>query len=581
MKSTLINLVSLLILTSVLSCKNDPKNIDDTIHIRLPKDPDRINPLINPNPISREIYQYIHLPLADYDPKSYELTPILLKTIPNEIAIDTGKYKGGIAFDIEIREDAKWDDGSPITAADYEFTIKAINLPSTNAGKYRELTSNISDIILDKSNVKKCRVIFKEDYLLALETAVTVEVYQQSYYDTRNALKNYTLASIVDTTLIKKDTSIARFVADFNGNDYSRSKIRGSGPYSFVKWVTDQTVELKRKEDYWAKNINVANLAQGPEKMIFHIIVDDVTALTQLQNGQLDIMNQVPADKYEEMKKDANLSAKFDFFEPSLTKYYYININHRRPELAELNVRKALNHLIQIDDIIANLENGKGQRLASPIHPIKTTYNHKLKNIPFSIDEAKKLLDSGGWSDTDKDGILDKMIKGNKVSLDLDILISGQELGKRLALMLKDNAAKVGIKINIMEKDFKQIKSENLKTRNYDLVPAVLSGDIQTWDDLTGRWHSASDTPSGSNEISYHNSTLDQMLDQVLTTKDVRARIAKYHEIQQIIYDDCPVIFLYAPKERLVVSKKWQASSSAKRPGYMANTFTASSKLSI
>ena len=65
------------------------------------------------------------------------------------MSIDTGLYTGGIYFDIELSNDAKWDNGSPITAEDYLFTIKAINLPLTNAGKYREITQNITDVLAD------------------------------------------------------------------------------------------------------------------------------------------------------------------------------------------------------------------------------------------------------------------------------------------------------------------------------------------------------------------------------------------------------------------------------------------------
>ena len=140
------------------------------------------------------MYQYIHIPLADFDPATLELTPLLIKSIPQEIPIDTGYYKGGISFNIEILEEARWDDGSPITGQDYLFTIKAINLPLTNAGKYREFAQHIKKIVIDQSNPKKFKVIFSEDYLLALESAVNFEVYPKYFYDSINALNNYELS---------------------------------------------------------------------------------------------------------------------------------------------------------------------------------------------------------------------------------------------------------------------------------------------------------------------------------------------------------------------------------------------------
>ena len=59
--------------------------------------------------------------------------------------------------------------------------------------------------------------------------------------------------------------------------------------------------------------------------------------------------------------------------------------------------------------------------------------------------------------------------------MELEIFVSSQPLGKKIAIMLQESASKVGIKIKITEKDFKLIRSENLKTRKYHLVPAVLS----------------------------------------------------------------------------------------------------------
>ncbi|MFN8339554.1 MAG: ABC transporter substrate-binding protein [Saprospiraceae bacterium] len=68
--------------------------------------------------------------------------------------IDTGNLRWS-NIDVELLENAKWDNGQPITAEDYVFTIKAINLPSTNAGKYRDFTQHISNIELDPKIIQK------------------------------------------------------------------------------------------------------------------------------------------------------------------------------------------------------------------------------------------------------------------------------------------------------------------------------------------------------------------------------------------------------------------------------------------
>ena len=230
---------------------------------------------------------------------------------------------------------------------------------------------------------------------------------------------------------------------------------------------------------------------------------------------------------------------------------------------------------MDVDNIIQNLENGMGVRSTGPVHPIKKTFNKDNQPIKFDTDAAKKLLESSGWKDSDGDGIIDKIINGKKTSLQLEVLISGQELGKKLAIMLQESAKKVGIDIKITEKDFKLIRAENLKTRKYQLVPAVLSQDIIAWDDLS-KWLSENDTPDGSNDMSYRDPETDRLIANIITTKNENERVALYKKIQEQIYNNQPAIFLYAPEEKIVISKKWNSSSTAKRPGYMANTFSLS-----
>lgn len=115
--------------------------------------------------------------------------------------------------------------------------------------------------------------------------------------------------------------------------------------------------------------------------------------------------------------------------------------------------------------------------------------------------------------------------------------------------MLQESATRAGIKIMISEKDFKLIRAENLKTRKFNLVPAVLSQDIIAWDDLS-KWHSENDTPDGSNDMSYRNKETDALIDKIISTKSDAERIVLYKQIQEQIYVDQPVIFLYCPEEK-------------------------------
>src|SRR5690606_21949430 len=205
-------------------------------------------------------------------------------------------------------------------------------------------------------------------------------------------------------------------------------------------------------------------------------------------------------------------------------------------------------------------------------------YERSLKPVEFDLEKAKSLLGSAGWTDTDKDGILDKVIDRKKRDLVLDIYVSGQELGNQVALLLQQNAGKAGIKINIVEKEFKQIRAEHIKTRNYHLIPSVVSTDLNAWDELRSRYHSLSDNPGGANDGSYHNPEADLLLDRIPAESNEEKRMDMYLQLQKIIYEDQPMIYLYVPTERIIVNKIWRAHASMKRPGYAVNTFEMTGK---
>ena len=101
----------------------------------------------------------------------------------------------------------------------------------------------------------------------------------------------------------------------------------------------------------------------------------------------------------------------------------------------------------------------------------------------------------------------------------------------------------------------------------------VISQDLND-DDFYNRWHSDSDTPTKRNYFSYRDTEADSIIEVIRTITDSNARRDYYLRLQEIVYDDHPVIFLYAPIEKIVVSKNWKGAATVKRPGYMANTFT-------
>jgi peptide/nickel transport system substrate-binding protein len=536
-----------------------------------------LNPYLNPDAISREVYQYIFVPMADFHPETYKLTPILITAIPEGEDVVEGPYANGTKYTLEFREDAKWDNGTPITGKDFLFSLKAIKHPGTNTATYKSYVQWISDIVVDPDNERKVDVYFKDYYILAKELVTTLQVYPQYIYDPQNALDEISITDLDGPDvekIIESNPKLTEFANEFNSVKFSREIVSNAGPYELKEWISNQSIVLEKKDNYWAKDSKVPYLQAFPEKIVFHVIPDETSALTQVKEGNIDLMMNVTSSSFLELKENELYKDKFQFLTQELMKFYYIAINNSKPELSDPDVRRALAKLNDIPKLIELLESGMGNQTVGVFNKKKAYYNNALKPIELDIEGAKEIFKNEGWSDTNNDGSIDKVLNGERVEMDLDIYITGSELSQNVALLLQENARKAGVKINIITKKYVDIKRDNIDTRNYDLVPLLLSQDL-TLDDPYGKWHSDNDEPTKANLVSYHSDKADELIENIRSTKDDESRTQYYKELQEVMYNDQPVIFLYNPVERIILNKNWEGKSTLKRPGYLGNTFKA------
>ena len=563
----------------LISCKSetsraDQKTQDGTLHIRKKRDAQKLHPFVYPSPSARDVYQYIFPQLADFDPESLELIPVLIKAIPEEVKITEGPNAGGVKFTMEYLSEAKWDDGTDVTAKDYIFSVKTAKNVKVKAAGYRSHLQFISDIIVDPKNSKKFDVIFYKDYLLAKETACTIETYPAHIYDQKGLTTNLSLTDVGDekklNEIIAQDSSLMQWVDEMNGLKYAREVVNSCGPYQLSEWVTDEYIILDRKENYWAKGSTNPFLLAGPKRIIFDILPDETTAITQLKEGNMDLVPEVSGAVFSNLQKEEN---NYQFLTPQLTKYYMIALNNDRPELSDKAVRKALGHLLDVDNVMKSIDFGNGTRTVGPIHPGKSYYNKSLSPVAYDVNKAKSMLAESGWKDTNSDGTIDKMIGGNQTELELDMYVSEGKLGQQIALLMKEATANVGIKMNIIQKPFKQIETEHLNKKDFDMTPMMVRQDL-VLDDPYSIWHSDHTKLGGRNIYGFENKEMDSITKEIQISGDPSVRNKLYSRVQEILYEEQPVIFLYAPSERMIGNKKWNMTSTVRRPGYMANTFT-------
>jgi peptide/nickel transport system substrate-binding protein len=517
-------------------------------------------------------------PLAELDPHTYTLTPLLIEDLVKSDPITQGPDSGGAVYHLKIRDEANWDDGTPITGHDYAFTVKMALNPNVDVGDWRGFLTIITEVLVDTDNPKKFDVIISEPYFLSDILVCNFNIYPVHIYDSTGQLKDIAVRMLTDParadSLAKVDPRLQQFAQSFMHVRFGNEIVSGSGPYRLVSWETGQRIVLERKANWWGDNLNTkpSLMHAFPRQIIYEIIPDENTALTMVKDGSIDVIAEVSPRAFVDLRADSTLHDRLHFLTPKITQYYSLDLNNSIPILREKNVRKALAHVVDYAGIMENVAQGMAQRTIGPFQPDVAYYNTDIAEVPFDIDKARTLLTEAGWSDTNGNGVLDKMIEGKRTELNIDITVSQRPEGQAIALLLKENAAKVGMEIDIITKDAAMINQDR-RNRTFEILPLRPRSNV-TFVDPFQNWHSSSDVPGGGNHSGFRNATADSLIIVIRTTNVESERIAAYKELQVVLAEEQPVIFLYVPLERLIINKRFHVQPSARRPGFFENLFT-------
>lgn len=587
MKKTPFFLIAAILATCIYSCRTDPsqdepafKNTNNTVYVRLPAEPDKINPLTTTNTYARVVNECVFFYLLDFDPQTLELSPQLAVSQAVVEEIGEGKYAGGVAYTFEIHPDAVWDNGAPITGKDMAFTLKALFNPLVNSGPQRTYLEFIRDFRIDPGNPKRFTVVTDRKYILGEAAISNIPIFPEYLYDPSGLMSSYTVEQLATPETARQlaagNAQIKEFAEAFNSPKYSREKgfVAGAGPYQFEEWVTGQQIVITKKKNWWGDKLaeDYPMLAAHPDTIVFKIIPDQTTGLAGLKDESIDVSSQIDAKDFTDLKKNEQISKLFNLYSVPSMLYYYIGLNTQHPLLNDKRVRRALAHAVDVDEAVNSLFYGMAERTVGPVNPSKEYYHKGLEPIAFDLGKARELLEEAGWEDTNGNGVVDKVVDGVRKELELSYLVSsGSKFGINLALLVQDNARKAGVKVNIVSKEF-TVLIDDLKKRNFELFGSGWGQD-PTLDDPKQLWHTESDTPDGSNRVGFGNAGSDAVIDAIRVTFDKEKRDSLYLRFQEIVYDEQPYIFLFSPYERIAIHKRFDAKPSMKRPGFFVKDF--------
>ncbi len=549
-----------------------------TLNIHETSEPDDLNPLISRSSNAFYIQENIFSKLLDYNAQNQTLEPVLALQRPIIQTITEGVFKGGLSIAYEIRPEATWDNGSPITGHDYLFTIKAIKFKAIRSGAMRPYYQFIKDIVVNKDDPKKFIIYTKEPYFRAEESSgCETFVLPEYHYDTNLALRQISIAEL-DSEEEITDHSLLAFADTFSEEKFRSDKdyVVGSGPYQLVFWKQwrGSYVRLERKKNWWGDQVkNCPQLKAYPTAIVYKVIPDMDIALNLLKEGELDVIRSISPSRFSALMEGKSSKDSIDFHAVNQFIYHYIGLNTKLPKLSDVRVRKAIAHAVDRKRLLEELFNGYASLADGPMNPQQSYFNKDIPAIDFNLKKSAQLLDEAGWKDKDKNGIREKIIKGKKVELEFSILYNqGHSVRKAILHSLRENLKEVGVNLVIDPCDFPSVL-ESVNTRDFEsfILAWVMSNSLYDFKQL---WHSDSDIEYGSNRTGFQSSKCDQLIEALNQTSDPEKQEKLYKEIQTLIVKEHHYIFLFIPKELIIVRKGFEYPQfTAKRPGYVDRLF--------
>ncbi len=574
-------LLTLLGILTFTACKTDPaknkvtyKRTSNEVLVRLRAEPDRLNPVLTTNVYARQISDQIFQYLLTVDPKTFEFIPMLAKSMPVTTDITEGPLKGGVAYAFEIHEEAVWDNGSPVTGNDFAFTVKTVLNPLVQAQRIRPYFQSIKDIQIDPQNPKKFTVLTNEKYILGMEAiGNTVPVLPAYIFDAKGLMQNISIADLSDTTkaaqLMQSNQNLKLFADEFNSQEASREQkyIVGSGAYQFEGWETGQKVRLVKKENWWGDQLanNYPALVALPSRIDYQILPEPTTAVAAIRAEELDAVPDIDAKDFDELRMDTTAKELYNFKTETQLAYACLYVNNQNPKLSDKRVRRAIAHAINVDEIIKTIYNGYGERIAVPLIPSFEYYDKSLKPIAFDIQKSKDLLAEAGWKDSNNNGTVDKSINGEMVELSVSCAVSSaSETGKNMLLLAQGTLKQAGINLDIIPKEFTVIM-DDVRKDNFELASGGRTLSPTVWEP-TQDW-------LADNYNNFQNAQLTKLIEEVRVTLDKNKRNNLYKQIEKIMYEEQPAIFIFAPSLRLATHKRFDAPTTSLTPGFLPNNF--------
>jgi peptide/nickel transport system substrate-binding protein/microcin C transport system substrate-binding protein len=507
-----------MVVVSLVSCNQRPKK-NSVFYTDIGNEPSRLNPIGSTDAAATRVAAYIYESLLTQDIDTKEWKPSLAE----KWSISENKME----YTFSLRKGAKWHDGVEITSADIKYSYDIIFKDKFNTVAVRPYFEGLKEVqIIDKYTVK---IVAKDQFWQNFERAAGLTIYPKHFYEQE-----------------KKKSFFNKFLI-------------GSGPYKLEKYSRGNRILLEKNSDWWGDTLENQTEWKFP-KIVLRFVSDKNVAMEMLKKGSLDYLT-MRAEGYvkKAVGKEWGKSVHKVLTKNSSPKgYNFIGWNMKHPILKDRQVRKALYHLVNRPLIIEKFEYGYSVPAAGPIYPSSPYHDPNIKPVQYNPKVALQILKSAGWSDSDGDNILDKVIDGKKTKFSITIMEPWEGFMKYLTVF-KEDAKKAGVEINIKLIEWNSFV-KLLEEKKFDACRMAWSS-VLDWNPIQ-IWHTDS-AKGGSNFISFSNKEADVLMTKAKFIHDRAERIKVLNKVEKLIVNDYPYVWftykaqtMYGHTNRIKIEKE-------------------------
>lgn len=447
-----------------------------TLYFGLSGEPSTLDSTINAGTPARTIRLAIHRGLVNYGPDG---------KLSQELAESYDVSPDALTYTFRLR-DAKFHDGSPVTAEDVKASLERITAADSKA-TYRNELGVIQAI--ETPDAKTVKLTLSKPFVPLIHYLALPE------------------SAIVPAAWIKE-----------HGSDTNAMPI-GAGPFKFANWERGRELTVEKFDGYYKQG--------KPHLQDVHYVFygDENTRVNALKSGDVDIIDYVPWKDAASIESDSGLQLA-----STSGPFMMLQFNTKFEPFSKPEVRQAVSYAIDRAAIINTAFNGRGTPLFGLAIPEGYMGYSKEKANYFShdVEKAKELLARAGYPNGFEARLLSTAQYG---------------FHNNTAIAVQAELAKIGIKINLELPDWSGRIAKN-NAGDYDFLVAGTAGDIADPDWLSNFFYGGEQLVRLNNSAHFNDPEINLLLDKGRVTLDPAEREKIYGQFVNRALEQSPFVYL-------------------------------------